>query len=136
MAGEIILVIDDYEANLRLVRLLLTQRGYDVRTAGDAEQALAALQSFQPALILMDIQLPGMDGLELTRRLKADPATRSLIVIAFSACILPVDLEEFRAAGCSGHIAKPFDTRTLASQIRQCLQAGGSGVRPPSVPSA
>jgi len=136
VAGEIILVVDDYEANLRLIRLLLTQRGYDVRTAGDAEQALAALRSFQPALILMDIQLPGMDGLELTRRLKADPATRSLIVIAFSACILPVDLEGFQAAGCSGHISKPFDTRTLASQIRQCLQAGGSALRPPSVPSA
>lgn len=122
MAGEIILVVDDYEANLWLTRVLLTQRGYKVRTAGDAEQAMAVLQSFQPALILMDIQLPGMDGLELTRRLKADPVTRSLIVIAFSACMLPVDLEGFRAAGCDGHIDKPFDTRTLADQIARCLQ--------------
>jgi CheY-like chemotaxis protein len=136
MAGEIILVVDDYEANLRLIRLLLTKGGYDVRTAGDAEQALAALQHVQPALILMDIQLPGMDGLELTRRLKADPVTQRLIVIAFSACILPGDLEGFRAAGCDGHIAKPFDTRTLANQIRQCLQPNAGSLRPPSVPSA
>ncbi len=124
MAGEIILVVDDYQANRTLIRLLLTRSGYDVRTAGDAEQALAALHAMTPALILMDIQLPGMDGLELTRRLKADPATRNLLVIAFSAHSLPVDLEGFRAAGCDGHISKPFDTRTLASQIGQCLARG------------
>jgi CheY-like chemotaxis protein len=121
MAGEIILVVDDYQANLTLIRLLLTQSGYDVHTAPDAEQALAVLQQLRPALILMDIQLPGMDGLELTRRLRADPATRSLLIIAFSAHVLPGDVAGFRAAGCDGHIAKPFDTRTLASQIEQCL---------------
>ena len=121
MAGEIILVVDDYEVNLTLIGLLLTQRGYDVRTAPDAEQALAVLQQLRPALILMDIQLPGMDGLELTRRLRTDPATRNLLIIAFSAHMLPGDVAGFRAAGCDGHIAKPFDTRTLASQIEQCL---------------
>jgi CheY-like chemotaxis protein len=136
MAGEIILVVDDYEANLRLIRLLLTQAGYDVRTAGDAGQALAALQNVRPALILMDIQLPGMDGLELTRRLKADPATQSLVVVAFSACSMQGDGERFRAAGCDGRILKPFDTRTLASQIRQCLRRNAGEVTPPSVPLA
>lgn len=123
MAGEIILVVDDYEANLNLVRLILTQGGYEVRTAVDAEQALELLQKLRPALILMDIQLPGMDGLELTRRLKADPATESLLVIAFSAYAMKGDEERFRAAGCDGYIPKPVDTRTLASQIQQCLAA-------------
>jgi two-component system, cell cycle response regulator DivK len=121
MAGEIILVVDDYEANLTLVRLILTQGGYQVSTAIDAEHALDVLQSLRPALILMDIQLPGMDGLELTRRLKADPATESLLIIAFSAYALKGDEERFRAAGCDGYIPKPIDTRTLASQIQQCL---------------
>jgi CheY-like chemotaxis protein len=121
MAAEIIMVVDDYEANLTLIRLLLKQNGYDVRTAPDAEQALAALQQLRPALILMDIQLPGMDGLELTRRLRVDPATRNLVIIAFSAHTLPGDVAGFRAAGCDGHIAKPFDARTLASQIGRFL---------------
>ena len=122
MAGKIILVVDDYEANLTLIRLILTRSGYDVRTAGDAEQASAVLQELRPALILMDINLPGMDGLELTRRLRADPATLNLVIIAFSACTMPGDVERFRAAGCDGHISKPFDTRTLAGQIQRCLE--------------
>ena len=124
MAGEIILVVDDYEANVTLIRLLLTRSGYDIRTAADAEQALVELEELRPALILIDIQLPGMDGLELTRRLRAEPATRNLVIIAFSAHTQPGDIEGFRAAGCDGHIAKPFDTRTLATQIRQCLRPG------------
>jgi two-component system cell cycle response regulator DivK len=70
----------------------------------------------------MDIQLPGMDGLELTRRLKGDPATKSLLIIAFSAYAMKGDEERFRAAGCDGYISKPIDTRTLASQIGQCLE--------------
>jgi CheY-like chemotaxis protein len=121
MAGEIILVVDDYEENLKLIRLILTQGGYEVRTAGDAEQAVEALRKLRPALILMDTQLPGMDGLELTRRLKADPATQSLFIVAFTAYAMKGDEERFRAAGCDGYISKPIDTRTLASQIQQCL---------------
>lgn len=122
MAGEIILVVDDDEVNLTLIRLILTRSGYYVRTAGDAEQASAVLQALRPALILMDIDLPGMDGLELTRRLRADPATFDLVIIAFSASAMPGDVESFRAAGCDGHISKPFDTRTLARQIQQWLK--------------
>ena len=85
MSSESILVVDDNQQNLKLVRVLLASEGYQVRTAADAEEALRILASFTPRLVLMDLQLPGMDGLELTRRLKSDPALRGLIVIALTA---------------------------------------------------
>lgn len=79
MSTPAILIVDDNPTNLKLVRVLLTGEGYDVRTAADAEEAVEALKTFQPALILMDLQLPGIDGLELTRRLKTDPAKRDIV---------------------------------------------------------
>ena len=91
--------------------MLLLGEGYDVRTAGDAEEALAVLATFRPRLILMDLQLPGMDGLELTRRLKADPATRDIVIVALTAYAMKGDEERARAAGCDGYVTKPIDTR-------------------------
>ncbi len=82
--GEILLVDDD-PANLKLVRVLLTTEGYEVRIASDAEEALKVLDDFDPQIILMDVQLPGMDGLELTRRLKADPRRQDIVIIALTA---------------------------------------------------
>jgi two-component system, cell cycle response regulator DivK len=120
--GAPILIVDDNFVNLKLVRVLLTSEGYDVRTATDAEEALAALGQFQPRLILMDIQLPGTDGLELTRRLKADPATRSIVVVAITAYAMKGDEERARAAGCDGYLAKPIDTRTLPKLISEYLR--------------
>jgi CheY-like chemotaxis protein len=117
MAGEPILVVDDNEANLKLARVALAADGYEVRTATDAEGALAVLSSWRPRLILMDLQMPGMDGLELTRRLKADPATAGIVVVALTAYAMKGDEENARAAGCSGYVAKPIDTRTLGSTI-------------------
>ena len=122
MAGEPILIVDDNPANLKLVRMLLDGDGYEVRTAGDAEEALAALKEFRPRLILMDLQLPGMDGLTLTRRLKADPATRDIYVLALTAFAMKGDEERALAAGCNGYVAKPIDTRVLPGQISRILE--------------
>lgn len=121
MAGEMILIVDDHATNLKLARVLLQGEGYQVRTAADAEEALQLLATFSPRLILMDIQLPGMDGLELTRRLKADVATRDIIVLALTAYAMKGDEERARAAGCDGYVAKPIDIASLPSVIARFL---------------
>ena len=122
MAGEPILIVDDNALNLKLIRVLLTGHGYDVRAAADAEEALVVLQTFRPALILMDLQLPGMDGLELTRRLKADPARRQIVILALTAYAMKGDEQKARDAGCDGYIAKPIDTRTLPGVLVSYLK--------------
>jgi two-component system cell cycle response regulator DivK len=124
MAGEPILIVDDNPANLKMLRITLAVAGYDVQTAVDAEQAIAVLASFRPRLILMDIQLPGMDGLELTRRLKADPATRDAIVLAVTAYAMKGDEQRALDAGCDGYVTKPINTRTLATTVARSLERG------------
>lgn len=119
MAGEEILIIDDNPTNLKLARVVLAGEGYAVRTANDAEEALRALATFTPRLILMDIQLPGIDGLELTRRLKADPATKDITIVALTAYAMKGDEEKARAAGCDGYITKPIDAITLPQQVAE-----------------
>jgi two-component system, cell cycle response regulator DivK len=120
VAGEPI--VDDNPANLKLARVLLASEGYLVRTASDAEEALAVLQEFRPRLILMDIQLPGMDGLALTRRLKKDPALAGVIILALTAYAMKGDEERVRAAGCDGYIPKPIDTRSLPAEVAAFLK--------------
>lgn len=122
MAGEPILVVDDNVVNLKLARVLLSSQGYDVRTATDAEETLAVLRDFTPRLILMDIQLPGMDGLELTRRLKADPALSGVIILALTAYAMKGDEEKVLAAGCDGYVAKPIDTRRFPELVAELLK--------------
>ena len=129
MARESILIIDDNPANLKLARLLLEIEGYSVRTAMDAEAALAMINTLRPDLILMDIQLPGMDGLELTRRLKADAWTRQIKIVALTAYAMKGDKERTAAAGCDGYIAKPIDTRSLPRLLAKIL---GQQAEPPS----
>src|SRR6185436_12768486 len=124
MAGEAILIVDDNAVNLKLLRITLAVAGYDVQTAIDAEQALSVLASFRPRVILMDIQLPGMDGLELTRRLKADPATRDAIVLAVTAYAMKGDEQRALEAGCDGYVSKPVDTRTLPATVARYLARG------------
>jgi CheY-like chemotaxis protein len=121
MAGETILIVDDNSVNTKLIRVLLTGAGYDVRSAGDANEALDVLKQFTPRLILMDIQLPGMDGLELTRRLKSDSATRDITVLGLTAYAMKGDEARVLAAGCDGYIPKPIDTRTLPGRIADYL---------------
>jgi CheY-like chemotaxis protein len=124
MAGEQILVIDDTPVNLKLTRILLSNEGYSVRTATSAEEALTVLDDFRPDLMLVDIQLPGMDGLELTRRVKADPDTRAIVVVALTAFAMKGDEEKAMQEGCDGYITKPIDTRSLPSRLRQYLSKG------------
>ncbi len=122
MGADLILVVDDNVLNLKLAATLLRTEGYTVQTAGGAEEALEILIRQHPRLILMDLQLPGMDGLELTRRLKADLATHDIIIVALTAYAMKGDEEKARAAGCDGYIAKPIDTRTLGATIRMHLR--------------
>ena len=121
MAGEPILIVDDNPGNLKLVSYLLTNRGYEIRTALDATQVLQMLGTFHPRLILMDIQLPGMDGLELTRVLKSRAATRDILVVAVTAFAMKGDDQKALDAGCDGYITKPIDTRELPGMVAALL---------------
>ena len=124
MPDERILIVDDNPVNLKLARVLLEGEGYYVCTAIDAEQAIALLKSFHPQLVLMDIQLPGMDGLELTRKLKTDQATRDIPIVALTAYAMKGDEQRMAAAGCDGYIPKPVDTRTLPALVRAYVRKG------------
>lgn len=115
------LVIDDNPDNAILVRILLECDGITVRTAEHALQALEILKDWRPTVILMDIQLPGMDGLELTRHLRRDPVFQDLPIIALTAYAMKKDEEDALEAGCDGYIAKPIDTRTFCGLLRKFL---------------
>jgi CheY-like chemotaxis protein len=121
MASEPILVIDDNPQNLKLAKVILCAEGYEVKTAIDAEDALRVLQSFTPRVILLDIQLPGMDGLALTRKLKADPARSGLVIIAVTAYAMKGDAEKAFAAGCDGYMSKPIDIEALPRTVAEHL---------------
>jgi len=116
-----ILIVDDNVTNLKLVAYLMKAKGYDVATAVDADSALASIQTVPPRLILMDLQLPGVDGLELTRRLKADPSTRDIKVIAVTAYAMKGDHDRAVEAGCDDYVTKPIDTRALPALIARHL---------------
>lgn len=122
MSGESILVIDDNPDNLELTRILLDCEGWEVRTAEDAQQALNILQTYQPGLILMDVQLPGTDGLELTRQVRRDPRFRKVRIVALTAYAMKGDEDNARAAGCDGYISKPIDTRSFPGTVRKYLE--------------
>jgi two-component system cell cycle response regulator DivK len=122
MAGESVLLVEDNPQNMTLARALLSEKGYDVRTAVDANEALSLLESFTPVLILMDLELPGMDGSTLTRRLRADPRTRASVIVGLTTRALSGDAERAREAGCDGYVAKPSDLNALAALIAECLE--------------
>jgi CheY-like chemotaxis protein len=121
--NDSILIVDDNIDNLMVTQILLESEGYDIRMAEDARQALNILMTFRPKLILMDIQLPGMDGLELTRLLRKDRALEDVTIVALSAYAMKSDAENARAAGCEGYITKPIDTRTFVSVVESYLKA-------------
>jgi CheY-like chemotaxis protein len=134
MAGEPILIVDDTPVNLKLTRILLVNEGYTVLTAASAEEALEVLRSYRPRLILADIQLPGMDGLEMTRLIKQDERTRDIAVVALTAFAMKGDEQKAMDAGCDGYITKPIDTRTLGERIRQLLTQRAESETPAVAP--
>jgi len=121
MARESILVVDDQPTSIKLIQSILAGEGYQMLVAANATEALQAIQTSRPDLILMDICLPGLDGLALTKLLKSNLESRHIKIVAISAYASPGDDERITAAGCDGYIPKPINTRTLATSIREYL---------------
>ena len=117
-----VLVVEDNPANMTLATFLLESAGHTSLRAVDAEAGIALACAEQPDLILMDIQLPGMDGLEATALLKRDDATRAIPVVALTALAMKGDEERIRAAGCDGYIAKPLDYKELLATVKASLE--------------
>ncbi len=122
MAGDSILVVDDNDMNLRLLRWLLEKNGYEVHTAGDARTARASIRAVHPRLVLMDIQLPDVNGLQLTREFKADPELRDIPIVAVTSYAMKGDQQKTIDAGCDGYITKPIDTKLFPLEIAQYLR--------------
>jgi two-component system, cell cycle response regulator DivK len=117
MAGKQILLVEDNEVNRRLAGFLLRSQGYQVREATTALAAFEILDKERPDLIVMDIQLPGMDGLEATRKLKEQPATADIPVVAVTSYAMKGDREKALAAGCAGYVTKPIDKNTFLQEV-------------------
>ena len=118
-----ILVIEDQEDNRQIVRDLMTASGYELIEATTGEEGLNVAAREQPDLILMDIQLPGIDGYEVTRRIKADPKLKKIPIIAVTSYALSGDDKKAFAAGCDGYVTKPYSPRLLLAKIREYLPA-------------
>ncbi len=117
----LVLVVEDNEVNQLLTASVLEREGFAVDLARTSIEAMELLRVRTPDVILMDVQLPGMDGLAFTRKLKADPATAHITVVAVTAHAMAGDREQTLAAGCAGYISKPIDTRTFGRQVREFL---------------
>ena len=126
MAGEQILVVDDNSSNLVLTEFLLKAAGYSVVCAVSAIEGLEKLKAGGFRLVLMDIEMPGMDGLVATRLIKADPRLAPVRVVALTAYAMAGDHERCLEAGCAGYISKPIDTRSFAQSVGQYLKTSGS----------
>ena len=116
-----ILVVEDQEDNRRILRDLLSGAGFDLIEAENGEEAVASAQASRPDLILMDIQLPLLDGYEATRRIKADPDLKSIPIIVVTSYALSGDEEKARLAGCDAYVAKPFSPRQLLAKVKEYL---------------
>jgi CheY-like chemotaxis protein len=117
----LVLIVDDNTLNVQLLSFLLAAHGFDIRTAVDAPSAERVLDEVRPAAILMDVCLPGMDGLTLTRKLKADPRTKDILIVAVTASAMRGDEEAARAAGCDDYVTKPVDTRAFPGRLQRLL---------------
>ena len=116
-----ILVVEDQEDNRRILHDLLTSAGYEIIIAEDGQEALDVARRERPNLILMDIQLPLLDGYEATRRIKADPTLRAIPIIVITSYALSGDEAKAKAAGCDAYVAKPYSPRALLAKVREYL---------------
>jgi two-component system cell cycle response regulator DivK len=119
-----ILIVEDQEDNRKILRDLLTSVGYELVEATTGEEGVALAETARPDLILMDIQLPGLDGYEATRRIKANPALRQIPVIAVTSYALSGDEVKAMEAGCDAYVTKPFSPRALLAKVREFLPQG------------
>ena len=117
-----IVVVEDDADNLELVHILLDQAGFEVLTAMDGQRGLELIQEKLPALVLLDLTIPEIDGWHLAHRLKADPLTQPIKLVALTAHTLPGDRKKAIESGCDGYITKPLDVRNFADQIRSYLE--------------
>jgi two-component system cell cycle response regulator DivK len=120
--GRVILIVEDDPKNLKLIRDLLQIRGYTVLEATDGKQGVDMTRAKMPDLILMDIQMPVMDGFEAIRILKADPVMKSIPIIALTAFAMQGDREKCMEAGCNDYITKPLDTRAFVTKVKEYLE--------------
>lgn len=125
----LILLVEDNEANQMLATAVLELEGFEVRVAGSGSELFDLLRDWKPDLILMDVQLPGQDGLTLTRLLKSDVETEAIPVVALTAHAMSGDRQLAINAGCAGYISKPIETRTFGSEVRQFLPSSANGGR-------
>lgn len=125
MANRLVLVVEDRPMNAKLLRDVLVASGYEVAEAQDAERGLEIARERTPALVLMDIQLPGMDGVSAVRELKRDPRTAKIPVIAVTASAMPLERESILRAGFDGYQAKPISVRDLLAEVRRFVSVEG-----------
>lgn len=123
MPGELILIVEDNEKNLKLVRDLLQVSGYQTLESETAEDGILIAKESQPALILMDIQLPGMSGIEALKVLRADPITEKIPVLAVTASVMAQDSQDIMAAGFNGYQRKPIELKGFLDEVRRLLDA-------------
>jgi len=126
---HVILVVEDNERNLKLLRDVLEYAGYDVRVARTAEDGIAAAVKEPPDLVLMDLQLPGIDGMEALRRLRENPRTADIPVVAVTAQAMKHDRERVLEAGFNGYVEKPISVRAFPDQVRGFLSGGAEGTQ-------
>ncbi len=124
MSDRLILIVEDNDKNMKLVRDLLRFKGFRTLEATTAEAGIDLAIKNRPDLVLMDIQLPGMDGVAALQRLRADPATAKIPVIAFTASVMKEDRERFNAAGFDGHLLKPIDVKSFPRQVLEFCERG------------
>ena len=124
MTAGRVLIVEDNPVNLRLAQFLLEKRGFSVRKAGNGAECLAEMARELPDVVLMDIQLPGEDGLAVTRKIRSDARLAGVVVVALTAHAMAGDRERILGAGCDGYIAKPVDPQNLAGEVSHYLQQG------------